>query len=148
MDITELAEYKNKYLRIYSAVQEYLTESPQDEQWKLNERYYGEYIRQVEALYTQIRKLSTTMLSKQEAVKTIEEILMKIDFNEKALKFVVQRNQVLWQREKKYLEYLQNLAVLEQYGRQSTQKLEDIHTYEMNNTQRVAFKNGSLGYGI
>jgi len=88
------------------------------------------------------------MISKQEAVKTTEEILMKIDSNEKAIKFVVQRNQVLWQREKEYLKYLQNLAVLEQYGRQSTQILEDIRTYEINNTQRVAFENQSPRYGI
>jgi len=39
MDITDLAEYKNKYLSIYSVVQQYLSESPQDKQWKLNKPY-------------------------------------------------------------------------------------------------------------
>jgi ligand-binding sensor protein len=81
-------------------------------------------------------------------VKDTEEILMKIDFIEKTIKFASQRNQDSWQREKEYMDYLQNLAVLEQNGRQSTEILDNISIYETLHTARVAFENRNPGYGI
>lgn len=81
-------------------------------------------------------------------MKDTEEILMKIDFIEKTIKFASQRNQDSWQREKEYMDYLQNLAVLEQNGRQSTEMLDHISIYETLHTARVAFENRNPGYGI
>jgi len=149
MEIPDLSAYNNAYLSVWNDVDKYLSslgqESPEDKSWKMNERYYGEYIAQVQALHMQIAKLSTTKRSKKEALQLTEQILMKIDFIEKAIQFTVMQNQDSWLKEKEYMDYLRNLAVFEEHSERSSMActliLQDIKLYEMNNKQRVVFEN-------
>ena len=149
MEIPDLSAYNNAYLSVCNDVDKYLSslgqESPEDKSWKMNERYYGEYIAQVQALHMQIAKLSTTKRSKKEALQLTEQILMKIDFIEKAIQFTVMQNQDSWRKEKEYMDYLRNLAVFEEHSERSnmacTPISQDIKLYEMNNKQRVVFEN-------
>jgi len=64
---------------------------------------------------------------------------MKIDLIENEIKFTVKRNQDSWQKECEYMEYLGNLAVLENDGRVLSSP--DIESYEHNNKERVVFEN-------
>lgn len=139
MQVADLSAYKKEYFRVWNDADKYLSALGQDEGWKLNERYYKEYIAQVEALHTQVTKLSTTTMSKKEAFQSTEDILMKINWIENKIKFTVKRNQDSWQKECEYMEYLGNLAVLENDGRVLSSP--DIESYEHNNKERVVFEN-------
>jgi len=150
MEITDLLAYKNMYSSVWKDAEKYLSllghESLEDKSWKMNERFYGEYIAQVEALHIQVAKLSNTKRSKKEAFQTTEQILMKIDFIEKKMKFAITRSENSWQNEKEYMDYLRNLATLEAHSDEPImtykQISQDIRLYEMKNKHRVVFENG------
>jgi len=132
------------YSSVWKDADKYLSllghESLEDKSWKMNERYYGEYIAQVEALHIQVAKLSNTKRSKKEAFQTTQQILMKIDFIEKIIKFTVTRSENSWQKEKEYMDYLRNLATLEEHSDEPImtykQISQDIKLYEIKNKHR------------
>ena len=149
MEITELLTYKNTYSSVLNDVDTYFSGlghlSIEYTKWKLNERWYGEYIAQVQALHSQVAMLSNTKRCKKEAFQSTEHILMKIDFIQKELKFTITRSQNSWQQEKEYMDYLRNLAILEEHSDNAnmtyTQNSQDIKLYEIQNQQRVVFEN-------
>jgi len=149
MQIENLSQYEDAYSSVLKDVDTYLSgpgnESLKDEEWKQTEIYYGEYIARVKSLHIQVESLSKTKRLKKEAFKSTEQILMKIDCMENELKFNVIRSQISWQNEKEYMDYLKNLAILEEHSDMDnttkTQISQDIKIYEIKNEKRVVFEN-------